>query len=102
MVGDIGEPQIPACQGLARQVRGAPWLAMVGNAPNPRVPRSGSTGQRGTVVGDSGSGLARRVQWVMSVSPKSLRAKVWLDRSEGPHGWQWWVTPQIPTCQGLA
>ena len=27
-MGDVGEPQIPACQGLARQVRGAPWLTM--------------------------------------------------------------------------
>ena len=28
VVGDVSEPQIPACQGLARQVRGALWLAM--------------------------------------------------------------------------
>ena len=85
-VGDIGEPERPACQGLARRVKGASWLATVDDAPNPRVPRSGSTGQRSIVVDDSGPGLARRVRWAMSVSPKSLRAKVWLDRSEGPRG----------------
>ena len=28
-VGNVGEPQIPTCQGLAQQVKGAPWLAMV-------------------------------------------------------------------------
>ena len=27
-VGNVGEPQIPMCQGLARQVKGALWLAM--------------------------------------------------------------------------
>ena len=54
------------------------------------------------MVGNGGLGLARRVWWAMSVSPKSLHAKVWLDRSEGPCSWRWWAMPQIPTCQGLA
>ena len=58
--------------------------------------------QRGAVVSDGRLGLARRVRWAMSVSPKSPRAKVWLDRSERPRGWQWWAMPQIPACQGLA
>ena len=80
-------PQIPTCQGLARQVREAPWLAMVGDAPNPCVPRSGSMGQRSIMVGNGGLGLARWVWWAMLVSPKSPHAKVWLDRSEGPCGW---------------
>ena len=43
--------------------------------------------QRGAVVGDGEPGLDRRMWWVTLVSPKSPRAKVWLDGSKGCGGW---------------
>ena len=37
-------------------------------------------------------GLIRLVGWAATLNPKAPCAKVWLDRSEGRHGWGRWAT----------